>query len=86
MIRLLSLSRKRTVDGIGNLKCRCMTIHSPTALGAGCPHPGWLICVVKAKFTTMASSITGFSVVTSGTQNLAGSALEVGCDAGDGSA
>jgi hypothetical protein len=34
----------------------------------------------------MALSITGCFVVTSGTQSLAGSALEVGCDAGDGSA
>ena len=86
MIHLLSLFRKRTVDGIGSLKCHCMTTPSPMVLGAGCPHPGWLTCVAKVKFTTMASSITGFSVVTSGAQSLAGSALEVGCDAGDGSA
>jgi hypothetical protein len=86
MIRLLSLSRKRTVDGIGSLKCHCMTTHSPMVLGAGCPHPGWLTCAAKVKFTTKASSTTGFSAVTSGAQSLAGSALEVGCDAGDGSA
>src|SRR5882672_7570539 len=86
MIRRHSLSPKRTADETDSLKCRFMTTHFPTVLGAGYPHPGWSICAAKVKFTTMASSITGFSVVTCGAPSPAHSALEGGCDVGDGSA
>ena len=86
MIHHRSPSPKRMADGTGSPMCRSITTRSQMVLGVGCRHPGWLICEAKAKFTTMASSITGFSVVTSGARNRARSAPEGGCGAGDGSA